>query len=215
METQSELIERKILATRTAAIQFVEERFREELEARVVTLVGGDHDGAKVVSEEDTRHAAYAAFHELLPPTDVRSAEVVTPAIVFVDVVCPRCKESARVTAALTAELRVSTSEGELHIKAKASKSSHTCGQLTVINAPEEESIDPEAAAAVAAAEDILEEPPEPEEKPKRRSRRAIVQPDEPTVEEEKCPAPGCTLPAEHTGAHTPTMQDDLPPDAD
>lgn len=207
METQSELIDRKIAATRAGAIAYVEERLREELEARVITLVGGDHDGAKVVSEEDVRRAAFAAFHAILPPTDVRTAEVVTPAVVFVDVVCPRCKEAARVTAAITAELRVSTSESELHIKAKASKAAHTCGQLTVLEVPDEEKIDAEAEAAVDAAEDILEAAAEeePPEKPKRTRKPKI----------EACPFPGCVLGAEHPGDHdAPKLRDDsLPPD--
>lgn len=208
METQSELIERKIQATRGAAIAFIAERFRDELEARLEKLEGPcEHDGQVVIPEKGVREAAFDAFSADLPPTDVRSAEVVTPAIVFVDVICPLCKGTARVVATLAAELRVGGGDSELHIKAKASKSAHSCGQQTMIDVPEEEKVDAEKEAALEAVEDILEEPPVVSPK---RSRKPKIAP----VAEEVCPFPGCTFAADHVGAHSPTMAEDLPPDA-
>jgi phage FluMu protein Com len=204
MESQSELIERKIQNTRRGALEFVKEALHDRLEPQFVTLVGGDHDGAKVVSLDGVKHAIAMAFATELPQHDVQSAEVVTPSIIFVDVRCPRCREVGRITATLTAELRVTSTDSELHIKAKASKVGHTCGQMTVLEA-EAEPEDPETAAAIDAATEPADDVPD---KPKRR-RRTKTEP------EETCPFPGCTFAVDHAGAHTPTMQEDLPPEVD
>ena len=162
MQTESDLIQRTIAATQRAAVDDVGTQLRARVDELVFTVAGGQFDGRSVVEHEALSMAMADAFRAELPPTNVRAAEVTTPATVFVDVICPNCRKVGRVTVAVGAELRVSSSGGELHIKAKASKAAHVCGQTGMLDADEDEGPeDPTVEAIVAEAEAIANEPTE------------------------------------------------------
>lgn len=89
-------------------------------------LPSGPLEGEKVVLMSDITWA----LNEPFPPVSDHGAEVSTPARVVVWANCPRCGQSGALSVEITPELRVDTSGGELHLKAKSKPVSHTCGQM-------------------------------------------------------------------------------------
>ena len=67
-----------------------------------------------------------------LPPIDVHSAEVKTPADVFVDAICPECQLPTRIQIQLEAVLETSRFETNIKLKAKAKARTHVHNQLAL-----------------------------------------------------------------------------------
>lgn len=109
---------------REAALEAVIERIEE----RVLTISGGDLDGMGVVTIGNIKEA----FREPLPPISEYTAEVVTPALVYVAGVCPRCSERTNLRIDLGTELRVDPSGSHLRLKGKTKEVTHWCGQRTL-----------------------------------------------------------------------------------
>lgn len=68
-----------------------------------------------------------------LPPIDVMSAEVKTPAEVFVDAICPECNLPTRILVILSAVLETTRAAGStIKLKAKAKGRTHVHNQLAL-----------------------------------------------------------------------------------
>lgn len=118
--------------TRQAFRLSVLEALRLEVDGLMVPIEGGALDGVEVVSKGTLVEAIERIKYSKLPPIDVTSAEVKTPAEVYVDAVCPRCRLTGRILANISSELLVTTTHSELRLKAKAKAHTHICGQLAL-----------------------------------------------------------------------------------
>lgn len=83
-----------------------------------------------VVTVRDLETAIQAVFGATLPAPSEKTAEVATPATVFVAAECPRCHIAGRIPLAVTVELHQDSDGETLHLKPKSKEALHTCGQL-------------------------------------------------------------------------------------
>jgi hypothetical protein len=83
-----------------------------------------------VVTVRDLETALAAVFGAKLPAPSEKTAEVSTPATVFVAAECPRCHIAGRIPLAVTVELHQDSDGETLHLKPKSREALHTCGQL-------------------------------------------------------------------------------------
>lgn len=101
------------------------DKVRDRIEEKKQTIEGGSLDGTEVVTIEDISEA----FRVPLEPVSEYTAEVLTPSVIYVDGVCPNCKEIAALRMDLTTELRIETSGRHLRLKGKSKEVTHYCGQ--------------------------------------------------------------------------------------
>lgn len=101
------------------------DKVRDTIEEKKQTVEGGPLDGTEVVTIEDISEA----FRVPLDPPSDYTAEVLTPSVIYVDGVCPNCKEIAALRMDLTTELRIETSGRHLRLKGKSKEVTHYCGQ--------------------------------------------------------------------------------------
>ncbi len=85
-----------------------------------------------VVTVKDLEAAIRATFDVKLPPPSERTAEVATPATVFVAADCPRCHLPARIPLTISVELHQDDTGETLHLKGKSKPAIHTCGQMAL-----------------------------------------------------------------------------------
>jgi hypothetical protein len=85
-----------------------------------------------VITVKDLEEALRITFGEALPAPSEKTAEVATPATVFVAAECPRCHIAGRIPLAVTVELHQDSDGETLHLKPKSREALHTCGQLTL-----------------------------------------------------------------------------------
>lgn len=90
----------------------------------------GDTPGVEVVSIGNVRAVIAAIVGGPLPPVDVQTAEVKTPATIRVSAVCPRCDVVSTVTMTVRPELVIDDETSQIKLKAKAKPRTHVCGQL-------------------------------------------------------------------------------------
>lgn len=94
-------------------------------------------DGDGLVSEFISRGQLGEALERVkrsdLPPIDVGSAEVKTPAEVFVDAICPECNLPTRILVILSTVLETTREAGStIKLKAKAKGRTHVHHQLAL-----------------------------------------------------------------------------------
>jgi hypothetical protein len=90
---------------------------------------GGEWDGIQVLRRAELERVVHD-FAKADPDPLATVAEVMTPARVFVDAICPRCGIPARILVEIHTELVVSDEGSEIRAKTKSKASSHVCGQL-------------------------------------------------------------------------------------
>lgn len=119
---------------------------RARLEDRVLTLSEPPAlDGLRVVTLGNVDEA----FREPLPPASTLTAEVQTPATLYVDLVCPLCGIAQSAIVELRAVLTVEGASRELKAKAASKGRAHTCGQTRISDVtPDQTTLD-----------DVTEEP--------------------------------------------------------
>lgn len=122
-ETQPRMVDRT---------SFVVNVLADRLASRMVVVPDGEFAGIHVL----TRKAAYEALTEDFPPTSHQSAEVITPARIYVTAFCPQCGIPAATTGYVVADLHVTDEAGEVKIKLKTKSVPHACGQLVLPTAP-------------------------------------------------------------------------------
>jgi hypothetical protein len=176
--------EAPIADIRSSLRTHVLEDLARRVDEQAVAIEGGPLDGIRVVSMGTFTEIANEIQMTPLPPVDGFTAEVSTPATVLVAAYCPKCGVPATIPVLIDSELRVDSSGSEVRVKAKAKARLHVCGQLT---------LDAVADGQLAfEIEDIVN----PEDALTEEEQAAG------NVETEPCPAPGCTLLAEHEGDH-------------
>ena len=170
--------------------EFVVNVLADRLAQRMEVVPDGQFAGMHVI----TRRGAYEALSEEFPPVSAQSAELVTPARIYVEATCPQCDIPVSTAGYIKADLHVDYEAGEVKIKLKTKPVPHLCGQLvlpvkgpevegqtdiesvvseTVVTDEQEESVAGlDAALADIAGLDDLELPPAPEPKPKRGRRK-------------------------------------------
>jgi hypothetical protein len=92
-----------------------------------------------VVTVRDLETAIQAVFGATLPAPSEKTAEVATPATVFVAAECPRCHIAGRIPLAVTVELHQDSDGETLHLKPKSKEALHTCGQLPLPQGEDEQ----------------------------------------------------------------------------
>jgi hypothetical protein len=93
----------------------------------------GEWEGVPVVTAKDANEALDAVFAQRIPIPPETTAEVHTPATIYVSAICPKCSLPSTITLEVGARLMVeNTVSGELQLKAKAKARTHVCGQLSL-----------------------------------------------------------------------------------
>jgi hypothetical protein len=120
-----------VFNTRGAFRLSVIEAIRGEIEALLVPIEGGPLDGVAVVSKGSVTEALERVKVSALPPIDITSAEVKTPADVYVDTICPECNVPTRILVQLSAVLETTREAGStIKLKARAKGKTHVHHQL-------------------------------------------------------------------------------------
>ena len=158
-------------------------------------------DKVPVITLKDFEAAFWVTFDEPLPAPSAKTAEVATPATVFVAAECPRCHISQRMPLAVTVELHQDSDGETLHLKAKSKETVHTCGQLPLPER-EEEAAGQEELPFEEGEEEPAEEEAEEAEAPGLRLLGAgeVVEA-EFTEASALCANAACVLEADHAGA--------------
>lgn len=109
------------------------EAVRVELDRMLTPIEGGALDGIEVVSKGEIAQAILNVKAQTLPPIDTGTAEVRTPADVYVDAICPECDLPTRVLVQLSAVLETTREAGStIKLKAKAKSRGHVHHQLAL-----------------------------------------------------------------------------------
>ncbi|MCU0505701.1 MAG: hypothetical protein MUE82_08010 [Chloroflexi bacterium] len=110
---------------------------REALEARLMAIEGGPDDGTLMVTAKEVADV----FTEVpVPPADGHSAELATPASVYLDARCHICGEKARVIVGLESKTTVDDKKGVIAAKVDAGSAVHLCGQMPLL--PDADEVD-------------------------------------------------------------------------
>jgi hypothetical protein len=163
-----------------------------------------------VVTVKDLEAAIHATFGEALPAPSERTAEVATPATIFVAAECPRCHLPGRIPLTVSVELHQDDSSETLHLKGKSKAAIHFCGQMALperqddADGQEELPFDEPEEEASGTAPMEGDQKVVPFEKPAKAVKpTGRVDEEAGVVEvESACPMAGCNLPAEHPGQH-------------
>lgn len=118
------------LTTREAVRRAVLDDLVERADEAATEMEGGPLDGIRVVSLGTLREQVAAALAVDLPPASDKYAEVVTPAMILVNALCPECGLPSGIAVKLTPQLVVDDDGAELKVKAKSKARLHVCGQL-------------------------------------------------------------------------------------
>ena len=92
-----------------------------------------------VVTVRDLEAAIRTVFDGRLPAPSEKTAEVATPALVFVAAECPRCHIAGRIPLTVSVELHQDSDGETLHLKPKSKEALHTCGQLPLPEGEDQE----------------------------------------------------------------------------
>ena len=111
----------------TARMTLYADSIRLALVDRLEPVVGGALDGTLVLTEWDIA-AAFSAV--TIPPADESTAELTTPATVYLDARCHICGEVARVVVGLESKTVVDDKTRKVAAKVDAGSVDHVCGQL-------------------------------------------------------------------------------------
>jgi hypothetical protein len=97
------------------------------------SIVGPDLAGIPILSRGVLGEVLNRVKASPLPAIDLTSAEVKTPADVYVDVICPECDLPTRILVQLTAVLETTREAGSsIKLKAKAKAKTHVHHQLSL-----------------------------------------------------------------------------------
>jgi hypothetical protein len=97
------------------------------------SIVGPDLAGIPILSRGVLGEVLNRVKASPLPAIDLTSAEVKTPADVYVDVICPECELPTRILVQLTAVLETTREAGSsIKLKAKAKAKTHVHHQLSL-----------------------------------------------------------------------------------
>jgi hypothetical protein len=97
------------------------------------SIVGPDLAGIPILSRGVLGEVLNRVKASPLPAIDLTSAEVKTPADVYVDVICPECDLPTRILVQLTAVLETTREAGStMKLKAKAKAKTHVHHQLSL-----------------------------------------------------------------------------------
>jgi hypothetical protein len=119
--------------TRGAFRLSVIESVRTEIAELLTPIEGGDLDGIEVVSAGEVTEALERVKTSPLPKVDDQTAEVRTPADVYVDTICPECNLPTRILVQLSSVLETTRETGStIKLKAKAKGKTHVHHQLSL-----------------------------------------------------------------------------------
>ena len=119
--------------TRGAQRLAVLEAVRNEIASLLTPIEGGALDGIQVVSKGEVDQAIANVKAQPLPPIDSGTAEVKTPADVYVDAICPECELPTRLLIQLSAVLETTREAGSsIKLKAKVKARGHVHHQLAL-----------------------------------------------------------------------------------
>lgn len=122
-----------IVNTRGALRLSVLEAVRAEADPLFATIEGEPGLVSEFISRGSFTEALERVKRSDLPPIDTGSAEVRTPAEVFVDAICPECNLPTRILVALTTVLETTREAGStIKLKAKAKGRTHVHNQLAL-----------------------------------------------------------------------------------
>jgi hypothetical protein len=140
--------------TRAALRAALRDGLEDKLELLTQKVPSGEWEGVPVVTGKDLVDVIAEVFGGEMPPPDGQSAEVRTPATVYVSADCPRCHIPGIIPLTITPELRVEPTSSELRLHAKAKARLHMCGQTVL-------PVEPEVEGQTAAfdIDDIVGEP--------------------------------------------------------
>ena len=128
-----------VAETRGELVQAYREALTALLTDATRQVPSGEWEGVPVVTAKDANEALDAVFGQPLPMPSETSAEVHTPAEIFVSAICPKCSLPAVIKLEVGSQLVVeNTISGELKLKAKAKSRTHVCGQLPLPDKAEE-----------------------------------------------------------------------------
>lgn len=183
--------------TRAALREALLADLEQAIDERSQTLESGPLEGLVVISAGHVDEVFAEARQADLPELDDTTAEVRTPATVFVLAECPRCHIGQTISVEMEPQLVVSRDGSELKLKARAKSRTHVCGQLPL----------PVGAADGQGSfelEDITRTPFDAD----GRVGNPVEETDTP-LDLGRCPYPGCDLVAEHGGAHGAVEDDE------
>lgn len=136
------MTEPTIVNTRGALRLATLEAVRSQLAEFLTPLDPEKPDGLEVVSEGHINEALERVKASPLPPIDVGSAEVKTPADVFVDAICPDCNLPTRILVELTSVLETTREAGStIKVKGKFKGKTHVHHQLSLEIAVDQEQL--------------------------------------------------------------------------
>lgn len=140
--------------TRAALRAALRDGLEDKLELVTQKVPSGEWEGVPVVTGKDLADVIAEIFGGEMPPPDATSAEVRTPATVYVSADCPRCHIPGMIPLTITPELRVEPTSSELRLHAKAKARLHMCGQTVLPVGP-----DVEGQSEAFDIDDIVGEP--------------------------------------------------------
>lgn len=179
------------VATRTALVANLKNEFDDAVKERTQEVQGGSWDGVPVLTIPSIEEVRKAVFLRPVPPPSEHQGEVITPALVLVHVVCPNCSRVNAIPVYLTPSLTITGAGSELAVKAKSKARFHMCDR------PEADEVPEELGMLLGGDQDEGSED----------------ESEAPAAEREGCPAPGCSLLAEHPGDHVPVAGSEPPAD--
>lgn len=172
-----------VAETRRALVTHIRDRLADELNEVRQKVPSGEWEGVPVVTDVDLIGTLDKVFAEPLPRSSEHHAEVETRGEVIVTAVCPLCFKTGEILLTVDVELHASGTSRSLHLKAASKARAHICGQESLPLADIEDEGGP--TSPIADGQVGLDE-----------------------LVGERCPNPGCILPADHEGDHIRSAAD-------
>lgn len=109
------------------------EQVRDEASSLFQPIEGGALDGIEVISRGHLADAIERVKTSPLPAIDETSAEVKTPADVYIDAICPECNLPTKILVQVSTVLETTREAGSvIKVKAKAKAKTHVHNQLSL-----------------------------------------------------------------------------------
>lgn len=145
-----------IVNTRSAQRLAVLNQVAQEAEPLLQTVDAPGLEGAKFLSAGTLAEALERVKASPLPAIDAETAEVKTPATVYVAAICPQCDLPTKIAVAMEAELVTDRFGATIKVKAKAKGHTHVHGQLELEVADDQEELGLDADDVVADDDEDL-----------------------------------------------------------
>jgi len=129
-----ETLEEQIIASRAEYRDLIRTGLDEQIKTISERLAGGNRDGEEIVTIKALAAALDYVFEQPVPAPSVHAAEVLSPAMIFVSPVCPKCGVTdTAIMLNVSSVLTVDSDGSEIKLKGKSKARTHICGQMTLL----------------------------------------------------------------------------------